>query len=88
MNTVEMWLKAQNDGKIYECINGDMAYSKEYGLVDKDDFNTPWNLSAWEHCGERGLDELLADCEWEEMNNTMTIKEAERKFGIVIVNNK
>lgn len=85
MNTAEMWLKAQNDGKIYECINGEMAYSKKYGLTDKYDFNEGWNLEAWKHCGARGLDELLADCKWEEMNNVMTIEEAEEKFGIVII---
>ena len=87
MNTAEMWLKAQNDGKIYECINGDIAYSKDRGLVEKDDLNTPWKLSAWEHCGARGLDELMADCEWEEMNDVMTIEEAEEKFGIKIIVN-
>lgn len=44
MNTAEMWLKAQEDGKIYECINGDMAYSKQFGLTDKYDFNDAWVL--------------------------------------------
>lgn len=85
MNTAEMWLKAQEDGKVYECINGDMAYSKKYGLTDKYDFYEEWNLDAWEHCGARGLDDLL-DCKWQEMNNVMTIEEAEERFGIKIVN--
>ena len=48
MNTAEMWLKAQEDGKIYECINGDIAYSKAMGLVDKDDFNKVWKLANWD----------------------------------------
>ena len=85
MNTAEMWLKAQIDGKIYECINGEIAYSKDRGLVDKCDLNTPWGLEAWEHYGAKGLDELMADCKWAEMNNAMTIKEAEEKFGIKII---
>jgi hypothetical protein len=85
MNTAEMWLKAQNDGKIYECIDGDIAYSKDMGLVDKDDFNKPWGLEAWGHCGAKGLDELMTNCKWEVMKNTMTIEEAESKFGIKII---
>lgn len=86
MNTAEMWLKAQEDEKIYECINGDMAYSKKYGLTDKYNFNEEWNLDAWAECGARGLDDLL-NCEWEEMSNAMTIEEAEERFGIKIVKN-
>lgn len=84
MNTAEMWLKAQFDGKIYECVNGDIAYSKDRGLVDKYDLNTPWGLEAWEHKKNRGIDELMI-CEWEEMNNIMTIEEAEERFGIKII---
>ena len=85
MNTAEMWLKAQIDGKIYECINGEIAYSKDRGLVDKYNLNDPWPLDAWGHCGAKGLDELMADCKWEEMNNVMTIEEAEERFGIKII---
>lgn len=85
MNTAEMWIKAQIDGKIYECVNGDMAYSKDKGLVDKDDFRTPWSLEAWGYCGAKGLDELMADCKWKEMNDVMTIEEAEERFGIRII---
>ena len=51
MNTAEMWIKAQQDGKIYECVNGDIAYSKDRGLVEKYDLKTPWNLDSW---GEYG----------------------------------
>lgn len=84
MNTAEMWLKAQNDEKIYECINGDMAYSKKYGLVDKRNFNDAWGLEAWEGEGAKGIDKLLS-CEWKEMENAMTIEEAEKRFGIKII---
>jgi hypothetical protein len=85
MNTAEMWLKAQKDGKVYECIDGDIAYSKEYGLTYKNDFKEPWGLGAWEYKGANGLDDWLFN-EWKEMDNTMTIEEAESRFGIKIVN--
>ena len=83
MNTAEMWIKAQNDGKIYECIDGYIAYSKDKGLIDKYDF-TPWKLGAWDWEEQNGLDSLM-NCKWEEMNNVMTIEEAEERFGIVII---
>ena len=86
MNTAEMWLKAQEDGKIYECINGDIAYSKAIGLVDKDDFNKVWKLSNWDCDRAKALDSLLGDCEWREMPiKIMTKHEAAVEFGIRIV---
>lgn len=86
MNTAEMWLKAQEDGKIYECINGDIAYSKAMGLVDKDNFNVVWQLSNWDCDRTKALDNLLGGCEWREMPITiMTKHEAEVEFGIRIV---
>lgn len=81
MNTAQMWIKAQSDGKIYECIDGDIAYSKDRGLVEIYDMNSPWPLDAWS--GKHGFDDLM-NCQWEEMKNVMTIKEAEARFGIVI----
>ena len=86
MNTAEMWLKAQEDGKIYECINGDIAYSKAMGLVDKDNFNKVWQLSNWDCDRAKALDNLLGGCEWREMPiKIMTKREAEVEFGIRIV---
>ena len=86
LNTAEMWLKAQEDGKIYECINGDIAYSKAMGLVDKDNFNVVWQLSNWDCDRAKALDNLLGGCEWREMPITiMTKHEAEVEFGIRIV---
>ena len=86
MNTAEMWLKAQEDGKIYECINGDIAYSKAMGLVDKDNFNVVWQLSNWDCDRAKALDNHLGGCEWREMPITiMTKHEAEVEFGIRIV---
>ena len=86
LNTAEMWLKAQKDGKIYECINGDIAYSKAMGLVDKDNFNVVWQLSNWDCDRAKALDNLLGGCEWREMPiQIMTKREAEVEFGIRIV---
>ena len=86
LNTAEMWLKAQEDGKIYECINGDIAYSKAIGLVDKDDFNKVWKLANWDCDRAKALDSLLGDCEWREMPiKIMTKHEAAVEFGIRIV---
>lgn len=84
MNTAEMWIEAQSTGKIYECVDGDIAYSKNKGLVEKDDLTIPWNLDAWRDDKERGLD-CLMNCEWQEMNRAMSIEEAEKKFGIIII---
>ena len=84
MNTAEMWLKAQEDGKVYECVKGDIAYSKEMGLVDKYDFNEVWELTNWDYLGTRALDNLLGGCEWKEMK-TMTKEEAEQQLGVKIV---
>lgn len=83
MNTAEMWIKAQNDGKIYECIDGDIAYSRDRGLVDKYELTT-WNLGCWDCEGKNALDSLM-NCKWEEAQCIMTIKQAEEKFGITII---
>lgn len=83
MNTAEMWLQAQKDGKFYECINGDIAYSKELGLVDKYSYDI-WELESWDSDGSKALDSLLGESEWEEME-TMTRSEAENRLGIKII---
>lgn len=86
MNTAEMWLKAQEDGKVYECINGDIAYSKEMGLVDKKNFQEVWELANWDFKGCNALDELLGGCEWrEKAMKLMTRAEAEKEYQIKIV---
>lgn len=84
MNTAEMWLKAQQDGKVYECINGDIAYSKSTGLVDKYDFNETWELENWDYKGKKAFDDLLGGSEWKEMR-IMTKSEAEKKLGVKII---
>lgn len=63
MNTAEMWLAAQQDDGWYECTNGDIAYSKQTGLVEKTS-NCAWPLECWD-CMERfALDSLMKDCLW------------------------
>jgi hypothetical protein len=83
MNTAEMWIKAQIDGKIYENIDGEIAYSKDRGLIDKYDFTT-WKLGAWDWEEKNALDSLM-NCRWRVMDNVMTIEEAEERFGIKII---
>ena len=84
LNTAEMWLKAQEDGKVYECVSGDIAYSKEMGLVDKYDFDEVWELTNWDYLGAKALDNLLGGSEWKEMK-IMTKEEAEKQLGVKIV---
>ena len=75
MNTAEMWLKAQEDGKSYYC--GDVEYQKDIGLVEIGT-QERWHLNAW-----ASLDRLMEE-EWEQYQ-TMTKSEAEAKFNIKIV---
>lgn len=89
LNTAEMWLKAQTDGKQY--WSGDVLYSKATGLVAADDFEHPWSVSAWMSSNtgrdavRRELDELMNE-QWEEVKIlTMTKAEAEAKLGVKIV---
>lgn len=75
MNTAEMWIKAQEDGKTYYCC--DVKYQKDIGLVEIVT-EEPWPLDAW-----TSLDKLMKE-EWEQYQ-TMTKSEAEAKFNIKIV---
>lgn len=84
MNIAEMWIKAQQDWKVYECINGDMAYSKATGLVDKNDFDKTWELASWDYKGTKALDDLLGGSAWKEMK-IMTKKDAEKQLGVKII---
>lgn len=87
MNTAEMWLKAQEDGKTYVC--NDIAYSKEIGLVDKRTMSRPWSIGVWKvefgtnDKKKRELDNLMS-LKWEPLS-TMTRAEAESKLGVKII---
>ena len=77
MNTAEMWLKAQEDGKTYIVKQQTLCYSKQRGLFYATNCHSNFNNFT--------LDKFLS-LEWTEMSETiMTKAEAEKKFGIRIV---
>ena len=78
LNTAEMWLKAQEDGKIYYSEKADVLYSKEFGLVEEEDISQKVSM------GDFPTFEHLMQSEWEEVK-VMSKVEAEKKFGIRIV---
>ena len=79
MNTAEMWLKAQEDGKTYYSKDADALYSKEFGLVEEGDISQKVSM------GDFPTFEHLMQSEWEEVK-AMSKAEAEKKYGIRIVN--
>src|SRR5699024_8389385 len=48
MNTIEMYLQAQRDGKIYHCK--DMRYNVREGFHDK--YGRPWKGHAFEYVND------------------------------------
>ena len=77
MNTAEMWLKAQEDGKTYQC--NDVFYNKKHGFVDSD--FQPWPINCVDF-----IDNIFGWDNWYEYEiPLMTKAEAEKKFGIRIV---
>ena len=78
MNTAEMWLKAQEDGKTYYSKKADALYSKEFGLVEGEDISQKVSMDDFPTF------EYLMQSEWEEVK-AMSKAEAEKKFGIKIV---
>ena len=78
MNTAEMWLKAQEDGKTYYSKDADALYSKEFGLVEERDISLKVSM------GDFPTFEHLMKSKWEEVK-VMSKAEAEEKFGVRIV---
>ena len=78
MNTAEMWLKAQEDGKTYYSKEADALYSKEFGLVEERDISLKVSM------GDFPTFEHLMKSKWEEVK-VMSKAEAEKKYGIRIV---
>ena len=78
MNTAEMWLKAQEDGKTYYSKKADALYSKEIGLVEEGDISQKVSM------GDFPTFEHLMKSKWEEVK-VMSKAEAEKKYGIRIV---
>lgn len=76
MNTAEMWLKAQEDGKMYRSI--DLVYSIKTGFIDMMD-GIAWPVDSVET-----IDEIFSWDNWEEVK-TMTKAQAEKKLGVKIV---
>ena len=77
MNTAEMWLKAQEDGKTY--INEDLIYNKEIGFIWDDNSDAEYLDESWTRTG------VLNESGWELAENAMTKEEAEAKFDIKII---
>lgn len=83
MNTAEMWIEAQKTGDTYDCIGGDVSYSKKLGLHDRHS-KEKWELWAWDN-NSRPFDELM-NCEWK-VNDAvrMTKKEVLKKFNVEVI---
>ena len=76
MNTAEMWITAQENGKTYKC-NG-MQYNKKKG------FHGP-TISLWPAKAFDYVDDIF-NFDWQlKPDNEMTKSEAEAKFNIKIV---
>lgn len=87
LNTAEMWLKAQEDGKTY--VSDYAIYSKTAGYMNRRFHDSTWGPSAWAHSEDnedkkRELDNLMST-QWHEEVPTMTRAEAESKLGVKIV---
>ena len=77
MNTAEMWLKAQEDGKTYICNS--VLYNKKTGFISATSLD-PWPISAFD-----SIDTLM-EAQWSlHQVEIMTKAEAEKKYGIRIV---
>lgn len=78
MNTAEMYIKANENGKAYYSESVDAFYSKEFGLVEAEDTTQKVQI------GDFPTFEYLMQREWEEVK-AMTKAEAEKKYKIRIV---
>lgn len=80
MNTAEMWIKAQEDGRCYrtfDLFNETIFYQKDKGLFNEDGEYCPPDYF--------GLFDNLMDQDWEIHGGFLTKSEAEAKFNIKIV---
>lgn len=87
LNTAEMWLKAQKNGKTY--VSDCAMYSKAIGYVSRSSRDIAWGLDAWTHSEDneakkRELDHLMS-AQWYEEVPTISRAEAESKLGVKIV---
>lgn len=82
MNTAEMWIQAQEDGKYYITISNHddkIIYNKNTGLLYNDDKSLCTPADYW-----YTFDSLMQE-QWACCDNYMTKQEAEKKFGIKII---
>ena len=71
LNTAEMWLKAQEDGKTYICNS--VLYNKKTGFISATRLD-PWPISAFDNI------ENLMEAQWSlYQEEIMTKAEAEKK---------
>lgn len=76
MNTAEMFVQANKDGKTY--VSEDMRYNKNNGFHGIE--GRPWIARTFDH-----VDDIF-ELKWEvKPDNEMTKSEAEAKFNIKIV---
>lgn len=76
MNTAEMWVKAQEDGKTYKCNN--IQYNKKKGFHGL-------QIGLWPANSFDYIDDIF-NLNWQlKPDNEMTKSEAEAKFNIKIV---
>lgn len=77
MNTTEMFIQANKDGKTY--VSEDMRYSKGSGFYNPTS-GTPWIAGAFRYVND------IFELKWKlKPDNEMTKAEAEAKFNIKIV---
>lgn len=82
LKTPEMWLQAQEDGKYYITISNHddkIIYNKNTGLLYNDDKSLCTPADCW-----YTFDSLMQE-QWVCCDNYMTKQEAEKKFGIKII---
>lgn len=79
LNTAEMFIRANKDGKTYKC--GGMRYNKEDGFYNSNN-KMLWSAGSFNYVND------IFKLNWEpKPDNEMTKSEAEAKFNIKIVGN-
>lgn len=82
LRTPEMWIQAQEDGKYYTTISNTddkVIYHKDKGLLYSEDSSLCFIKDTW-----YTFDSLMQEL-WICRDNYMTKQEAEKKFGIKII---
>ena len=81
LNTAQMWLKAQEDGKAYIVEQGTISYSKERGLF----YPNSYELCDLINFRKWSINDFM-NLQWTEIHEkTITRSEAEKQLGVKIV---